>query len=319
MVAESSAPWLLLVPQLPSNPAYLRVKLWRRLREVGAVALKNAVHALPNRPECAEQFRALLREVEAHGGSGLLCEGSFPDPRSEKDVRAAFLSAREADYSALEKELRTLAQKHQRAKGRKPQLDLKLGKIRQRMAEIVALDFFNAKGRKAVETLLTQLEHSHIARKATAISSGLDLSSLKGRLWVTRQGIHVDRIACAWLIRRFIDHAAKFRFVADRAYRPRKGELRYDMPDGEFTHEGDQCSFETLLKVASPHDPALRTIAEIVHDLDLEDSKFGHVETPGIAHVINGICRTQVSDEARVARGTELFDDIYEQFRRAKQ
>ena len=302
---EEKSTWLLLVPQLSARPAYLRVKLWRRLRDIGAVALKNSVHALPDRPGCADDFRTLQREIESSGGSALLCAAHFPDPRGERDVRAAFIAAREADYKVLEKELRGLAQ----TRRRKPDIDIKVGKARQRLAQIVALDFFGAKGRKAIETLLTQLEHSHITRSNA--SNPLDGAALKGRTWVTRQRIHVDRIACAWLILRFIDPAARFRFVADRAYRPRKGELRFDMPDAEFTHEGDRCSFETLLKAAGPKDAALNVIAQIVHDLDIEDGKFGRPEAAGIGLAISGICETQSGDMDRVVRGANLLDDVY--------
>jgi hypothetical protein len=311
---KEKSSWLLLVPQLPPRPAYLRVKLWRRLRDIGAVALKNSVHALPDRPDCAESFRALQREIESSGGGALLCEARFPDARGERDVRAAFMAAREADYQSLEKELRVLAQK--RPRRRKPELDLKLDRIRQRLAQIAALDFFGARGRKPIDALLTQLEHSHIARSKPSTSPGLDAASLRGRVWVTRQGIHVDRIACAWLILRFIDADAKFRFVADRAYRPRKGELRFDMPGAEFTHEGDQCSFETLLKAAAPGDAALQAIAEIVHDLDIEDGKFGRPEAAGLGLVISGICETQASDMDRIARGSVLLDGVYARLRR---
>ena len=308
MTEENS--WLLLIPQLPARPAYLRVKLWRRLRDIGAVALKNSVHALPDRPGCADSFRSLQREVESSGGSALICSAHFPDPRGERDVRAAFIAAREADYQALEKELRGLAQ----TRRRKPDIDIKVGKARMRLAQIATLDFFGARGRKTIEALLTQLEHSHIARSKPP--SPLDGVALKGRIWVTRQRIHVDRIACAWLILRFIDPAARFRFVADRAYRPRKGELRFDMPDGEFTHEGDRCSFETLLKAAGPRDAALKVIAEIVHDLDIEDGKFGRPEAAGIGLAISGICETRSGDMDRVARGASLLDDVYARLRR---
>ena len=304
---KEKSSWLLLVPQLPARPAYLRVKLWRRLRDIGAVALKNAVHALPDRPGCAESFYALQREIECSGGSALVCAAQFPDPRSEREMRAAFAAARQADYQALEKELRGLVQKRRR----KPDLDIKVAKARQRLAQITALDFFGARGRKPIEALLTQLEHSHITRTRPSASSGLDAVSLRGRLWVTRQGIHVDRIACAWLILRFVDADAKFRFVADRAYRPRKGELRFDMPGAEFTHEGDQCSFETLLKVAGPGDPALQAIAEIIHDLDIEDGKFGRPEAAGLGLVISGICETQAGDMERIARGAAVLDGVY--------
>ena len=126
----------------------------------------------------------------------------------------------------------------------------------------------------------------------------------------------MDRIACAWLIKRFIDPLGRLKFVPTKQYKPLPGEYRYDMQDGEFTHEGDKCSFEVLVLRAGITDHALKAIAEVVHDIDLKDGKFGRPETPGISHVVSGICRTQGDDEARLARGKELFDDIYEQFRR---
>lgn len=305
--------WLLLISQLPARPAYLRVKLWRRLREIGAVPLKNAVHILPLSAATREMFKVLLREIEAGGGSGVVAEAAFDD-RAGAEVRSLFQKAREADYRAIEKELRALAQRHRRHKSRKPALDLKLAKVRRRLAQVAALDFFGASGRDSIEALLTQLGHSHITRDAPA--TALDLASLKGRQWVTRQCVHVDRIACAWLILRFIDANAKFRFVADRTYRRRAGEVRFDMPDAEFTHEGDWCSFETLLQAASPDDPALQAIAEMVHDLDLEDGKFGRPEAPGLGLVISGICETQNGDMDRITRGSKLLDDVYARLRR---
>lgn len=300
---------LLLISQLPTRPAYLRVKTWRRLREIGAVPLKNAVHALPDRPGAKEAFQALLREIMAGGGSGFVSQSIF-DERGEAEVRAVFQAAREADYRALEKELRALAQKRQRTNSRKPDLELKLEKARRRLAQITALDFFNARGRAPIEALLTQLEHSHITRSAP--TGTIDPANLQGRQWVTRQNIYCDRIACAWLIRRFIDPDPKFRFVADRPYRPRKGELRYDMPDGEFTHQGDKCSFEVLLDATvRDDDPALRVIAEIIHDLDIEDGRFGRPETAGIGLAIAGISATKAADLDRIAAGSDLLDGVY--------
>ena len=300
--------WLLLITQLPARPAYLRVKTWRRLREIGAVPLKNAVHILPDRPGAREAFQTLLREITAGGGSGLITDSVF-DERGQAQVREQFLAAREADYRVLEKELRALSQKRQRRNSRRPDLELKLEKARRRLTQIAALDFFGAQGRGVIEALLTQLEHSHITRAEPA--SALDVATLKDKVWVTRQNIYCDRIACAWLIRRFIDPQARLRFVVDKPYRSRKGALRYDMPDAEFTHQGEKCSFEVLFDILGRNDPALRAIAEIIHDLDIEDGKFARPETAGIGLAIAGICATNASDLDRVARGADLLNGVY--------
>jgi hypothetical protein len=99
---------------------------------------------------------------------------------------------------------------------------------------------------------------------------------------VTREGVHVDRIASAWLIRRFIDLEARFKFVPSRGYVPRAGEIRFDMADAEYTHVGDDCTFQTLVRRFGLAERPLRTIGEIVHDIDCKDELFGRPETAGV-------------------------------------
>ena len=144
------------------------------------------------------------------------------------------------------------------------------------------------------------------------------LGALANRVWVTRQGVYVDRIASAWLIRRFIDPDARFRFVRAKGHIPQDGELRFDMFEAEFTHEGDRCTFEVLLARLDLNDKALTAIAEIVHDIDLKDAKFGREETGGIAHLITGLCQSSKDDAQRLARGAAVFDDLYEYFRKRR-
>src|SRR5262249_26189018 len=143
------------------------------------------------------------------------------------------------------------------------------------------------------------------------INGTLELADYRRRTWVTRQNIHVDRIACSWLIRRFIDPDARFRFVPGKTYEPRNGELRFDMFDAEFTHEGDKCSFEVLLERFGLSDPGLRAIAEIVHDIDLKDGKYGRADADGVARVISAIALSAKDDDDRVARGSALFEHLH--------
>jgi hypothetical protein len=309
--------WLLLIHQLPAKHAYLRVKVWRRLQALGGVTLKNSVYVLPASDQAREDFLSLLQEIERSGGDGLVCQAEFLRGMRDDEVRALFNTARDADYEAVTRELRQLSQSLRRIKKRQTASPA-LIKFRQRLADIGRIDYFAAPARIGAEGLLAQLEHSAIVKSRNATKkSVLSAKDLTGRIWVTRRDIHVDRIACAWLIKRFVDPHGTLKFVAGNDYEPLPSELRYDMRDGEFTHEGDNCSFETILKRAAIANPALRAIGEIIHDIDLKDNKFGRPETAGIAHVIAGICRTQGDDEARVMRGKELLDDIYEQFRRA--
>ena len=143
----------------------------------------------------------------------------------------------------------------------------------------------------------------------------LSLADVRGRTWVTRTGVHIDRVACAWLIRRVIDPEAQFQFVSRRTYQPQPTDLHFDMFDAEFTHDGNRCTFEVLLEQTGLTEPALRAIAEIVHDIDFKDEYFQRPEAPGIDRLIAGIAMAHKSDEDRLARGAAVFDDLYAYFR----
>jgi hypothetical protein len=135
-----------------------------------------------------------------------------------------------------------------------------------------------------------------------------------GATWVTRTGVHVDRIASAWLIRRFIDPRAQFKFVPAKGYLPGDGELRFDMFEAEFTHIGDRCTFEVLVERMGLRDPALVAIGEIIHDLDLRDDKFGREETAGVRSTIDGICTIARDDDQRIAAASPMLDGLYSHF-----
>lgn len=309
--------WLLFIHQLPPKPAYLRVKVWRRLQSIGAVAVKNSVYVLPCHDQTREDFQWLLKEVREQGGDGLICGAEIIDGMRDGEVQAIFDSARDKDYAELTKGLRPLLQNlKKKKKGATNEAAAQIAKCRQQLAAIDKIDFFGAGGRMSVEALLADLDHGLIGPRSDSAAQKVDVIDLVGKTWVTRQNVHVDRIACAWLIRRFIDPNATFKFVSDKRYEAAEGELRYDMFNAEFTHEGDKCSFEVLIERACIKDRALCAIGEIVHNIDIKDKKFSRPETTGIEHVIAGICTTQSDDESRIARAAAILDDTYEQFRR---
>ncbi|MER9301086.1 chromate resistance protein [Mesorhizobium sp. M0621] len=311
--------WLLLIHQLPSKPAYFRVKIWRRLQGIGAVAVKSTVYALPANAEMQEDFEWLLKEIVAGGGEAMMCEARLVDGLSDAQVRAMFDAARDVDYVEIVKEARDLADaiKANPTSERHAEARSQLGRLRKRLAEVVMIDFFGASGRLTVEGLIAELETQLIEDYAMTKEQkkAAEPGELKGRTWVTRRDVHVDRIACSWLIRRFIDADATIRFVAGKGYVPKEGELRFDMFEGEITHEGDRCSFEVLLDRAGITDTALQAIAEVVHDIDLKDSKFGREEATGIASLIAGIAMANAGDEQRIAEGASVFDNLYRYFR----
>jgi hypothetical protein len=323
-VSGSAAPWLLLIHHLPPKPAYLRVKIWRRLQGLGAISVKNSVYVLPTGEQRLEDFQWLLREIEQGGGEGVICEANLADGLNDQEVRGLFDSARDADYAEIAEELRALAAEVDRdAEGEaKAEAKATLVRLRRRFTERSEIDFFGATGRLTVDGLLTALEQKLVETACEKEAEDSEVKTIAedliGKTWVTRSGVHVDRIACAWLIRRFVDPQAKFKFVSAKEYRARQGELRFDMFQGEFTHEGDKCSFEVLLERLGLQDVALRAIAEIVHDIDLKDRKFGRDETPGISVVISGICAAQQDDLGRIERGAAVFSDAYESFRKKR-
>jgi hypothetical protein len=319
--------WLMLLHQLPAKPAYLRVKVWRRLQALGAVTIKSSVYALPFSAEAQEDFEWLLREIRDGGGEAIVCEARLVDGMTDAEVRALFDRAREADYAEIAKEARELA----KVIGRKPSREARavasgrVTKLRARMAQVHAIDFYGASGRETVDGLLKGLEarlqefEPSIQDHNTMVAKADTLSDIKGRTWVTRTGVFVDRIGSGWLIRRFIDPEARFKFVPAKGYVPEAGELRFDMFDAEFTHEGDRCTFEVLLSRAGlERDPRLAAVGEIVHDIDMKDAKFARPEAEGIRALLAGLCGGTDDDETRLARGAAIFEDLYRSFERRR-
>jgi hypothetical protein len=315
--------WLLLIHQIPPRPSYLRVKVGRRLQGLGAVALKNSVYVLPRSEQALEDFQWVRREIVAGRGDATVCDARLLEGHSDADIESLFTAAREADYSSLAGDLRAFERALARPGKRRPvgheHARQALLRLRKRLSEVVAIDFFGAPGRDTAEALLVAIAGrlrppSREADGPTAAAAG----NLRARTWVTRRGIHVDRMASAWLIRRFIDPEARFKFVPGNEYAPRRGELRFDMSEAEFTHDGDLCTFEVLLRHFRLTEPALRNLAEIVHDIDLKDAKFARPEANGLDRLIAGIAMRHEGDAARLSEGTAVLESLCQYFRRKR-
>jgi hypothetical protein len=319
--SSSEEHWLMLIHQLPPKPDYFRVKIWRRLQRLGAVAIKNSVYVLPRNDQTQEDFQWLLREIVEGGGDASLCEARFVEGLSDSQVEALFQAARESDYAQIAEEARRLAEipvpERQLEETRRTQVEIDLARLKRRLAEVVAIDFFGASGRVVAEGLVSGIEARIHGKEPDRQSGGLShRQDLRGKTWVTRKGIYVDRMASGWLVRRFIDPNARFKFVPAKGYKPLADEVRFDMFEAEFTHEGDRCTLEVLIERSGLHDPALTPIAEIVHDIDLKDAKFQRQETIGIERLITGIAMANKDDEARLERASAVFNDFYEYFKR---
>jgi hypothetical protein len=316
-VAPVGPRWLLLMHQLPPKPAGLRVKVWRRLQQQGAVAIKNSVYALPLSESAREDFQWLAREIAESGGEATVCAAELVGGLNDGQVQALFHAARDAQYADVAREARQLATSVERRK-RDDALPLEVSRLRKHLEEVVTIDFLGAPGRETAEDLVNRLERMLAARtKTTSPTVPAPQPSVpRAAVWVTRRGIHVDRMASAWLIRRFIDPTARLRFVDPRTYRHERGEQRFDMLDAEFTHEGDLCTFEVLLSRFRLTALALRAIGEMVHDVDLKDTKFARPETAGFERAIAGIAMGHPQDEVRLERASALLDDLHTAFER---
>jgi hypothetical protein len=317
-VPDAPAQWLLLIHQVPPKPDYLRVKVRRRLQRIGAIAVKNSVYALPPGEQCLEDFQWTLREIADLGGKGAICEATFVDGLSSADLEGLFQAERDSDFREIAEEATALAESVSSETAlaeRRVEAATGVARLTKRLEDALAIDFFGAPTRAQAEQLVRAL---HTRLQSSAIPLPQEAPAMdplpRGRTWVTRQGVRVDRIASAWLIRRFIDRGATFRFVIEREHRPQDGELRFDMYEGEYTHEGARCTFEVLRERFAVPQPGLQPLAEIVHDLDLKDSRYGRPEQPGVERMIAGIVASHARDEDRLARGFAFLDDLYASF-----
>lgn len=314
-VTARPEPWLLLVHQLPTRPVSVRVRTWRRLQQLGAVAVKNSVYALPNRADTREDFEWVRAEIVAAGGQATVFQASTIDRVSSDDLREAFRRDRQQDYRALIQAVDRLTRD---ATGkRRPRDPRALAKSvrtwRERLVQIEALDYFTAPGREEARAALHRLEALVGGTPAAAIETppALDPAAFQHRRWLTRPRPGIDRIASAWVIRSFVDPHATFAFGEPGA--PRKaGTLTFDMFEGDFTHEGDRCTFEVLCAQFGLKDARLSDVAELVHDLDLKDGKYGRAEAPLLGTLVEGLRQTEDDDQELLARGIALFEALYQ-------
>jgi hypothetical protein len=313
MTAE--ARWLVLTHHLPPDPPYLRAKIRRRLERLGAEALKSSVYVLPNSDAALEDFSWLRQEIQDEGGEATLATATFVDGVTNERLLAQFRTRRDADYAEIVVSARDLLDDLLGTGPGNAAIEGKIQRLEKRLQEVKAVDFYQAPGRAAAERAVGAIEEARTEATSPVDASGPGTAEVgRGRTWVTRVGVDVDRMASAWLIRKFIDPEARFQFVPGRGYEPAEGDLRFDMFEGEFTHVGEACTFEVLRTRFALADPALTPLAEIVHDIDCKVDEYGRPETAGVASTIDGIKRRHADDPVRLERGAELFDSLYEHF-----
>jgi hypothetical protein len=296
---QNAPPWILLVFSLAKRGASLRVTVWRKLQRYGALPLGNSGYFLPNTEENRERFEWLATAVRTEGGEASVLEVQSIDNCSFAQMKQQFSDARAGDYRELLKDLRNPAS---------PRQSSRITRLRKRFQDIVSIDFFGSPLRKHVEQALSSLQASKTKSVATEIAN-FSPAEYRNRVWVTRPRPGVDRVTSAWLIRNFIDPKAKFAFAPEDK-KPAK-TVPFDMYEGGFGHRGEDCTFETLLKAFHIRDKKVLVMAEVVHDADLLDEKFGRKQGFGIDEVMKGWAREGLDDQELLKRGMQLADGLY--------
>ncbi len=309
----SMTAWLVLMVSAPPHPSSLRVRVWRKLRALGAVALKKSVYILPFNPDSLEHFQWLSQEVQREGGEATLLKVDRIENMMPADVVRRFQEARSQDYRTLAARYRVIAQGFER-KARRPSTtrrEEELARLGRELERVREIDFFDAPGYHEVTRLRETIEMRLHPPSAPAAAGGrqVPLDSLKGRRWVTRPRPHVDRLGSAWLIKRFIDPDALVLFARPEEFPA--DAIPFDALGAEFGHQGEDCTFETLIKKCGFRDPRLPQLAEIVHDVDLRDQKFRRDEARGVDLAIRGLLAVLKDDQEVLAHGMTLFDGLY--------
>lgn len=308
--SESSHGWLLLLYTLPAAKASGRVNLWRKLKKMGAYALKTSAYVLPDEPAHLERFQWLVQQVRDGGGEATLARVTAIEGLANEDLARQFNQARAADYAALGRQLNELIA----ANRKKPVEGLAdaLEKLQRQFQELRAIDYFECPAAHDVEVLLQRA--SRLSEPRTKSPATLDVKRYQRRTWLTRPRPQIDRAGSAWLIRKFIDPHAKFVFAPKPDAHPEA--IPYDMMNVEFTHHGDDCTFETLLKRFAITDSAARRIGEMIHDADLEDGKFQRPECSGLDLLFKGWARLDLSDGEILDKGFACFDALHAALRK---
>ncbi|HKA20885.1 MAG TPA: chromate resistance protein ChrB domain-containing protein [Blastocatellia bacterium] len=320
-----SQAWVLLIHQLPPKPTNLRVRIWRKLQKLGAVVIKNSVYVLPATDKTNEDFQWLKQEIESAGGEAVVFRADAVEGATDKEIISAFRETRDEEFADITAQLDGLAGsikeqtrgKHLSA-GRLAAHETELDRLHAELERVVANDFFEAKRRgaalNAYERCQKLLRLSQTPARKSSVSparrDALALHDYQGRRWVTRSNIHIDRLASAWLIKQFIDMRPRFYFVTE-------GEqiehaIPFDMFGAEFTHHGEDCTFETMVKrFGLNHIKGLRELGEIVHDIDLKDDKFHRLEAAGLKAMIDGLSEKVSDDRKRLQQASVIFDGLF--------
>jgi len=295
--------WLLLLYSLPTNRNTERVAVWRRLKKMGAVQIKTSTYLLPDEPAQYEQFQWLAQQIRDYGGDSTLVRARDIEGLTRENIIAMFNDARAKDYAELRKSLQNFIARRKKVDAELAAAELE--RLTRQFRGIRAIDFFDSARGHDVAMLLRRAE----GRSRTRQLAVLDAKQYQGKTWLTRPRPEIDRVGSAWLISKFIDRKPKFTFAPSADAVP--DAIPFDMLDAEFSHHGNCCTFETLVRRFAISDKSVVKIGEMIHDADLDDARFQRVEAVGIDRVLKGWAKEGMADEEILRRGFECFDALY--------
>jgi hypothetical protein len=297
------ASWLLLLFSLPTNRNTERVAVWRRLKKLGAVQITTSTYLLPDQATQYEQFQWLAQQIRDYDGDSTLVRAQEIEGLTKEKVVAMFNDARAKDYAELRKSLQGFITR-QRKMGAEMATG-ELERLKRQFREIRKIDFFDSPRGHDIAMLLRRAEGPKRSRQLVT----LDVKQYQTKTWLTRPRPEIDRVGSAWLISKFIDRKPKFVFASSVDAFP--NAIPFDMLDAEFSHHGNCCTFETLIRRFAISDKAVAKIGEMIHDADLDDARFQRVEAVGIDRVLKGWAKQELSDEEILRRGFACFDALY--------
>ncbi len=315
--------WLLFFYSVPSRPVNNRMRIWRKLIKSGAVQFKGAVYILPYCEENHEFFMWLASEVAFMKGESAFIRTDAIETMDDNEIIAVFNRQRERDYGNVQKHIDELEiktnsiQKGAGIQNIKKLLE-HLAKYSKEFEEVKKIDFFSSKAgvilHKKIESLKAALKNISGAKTDKQPPSIIPrrIEDYHSRMWATRKNPFVDRMASAWLIKKLIDSKASFKFIDERDLNDLGKEIvTFDIRSGEFTHIGDMCTFEVLVKSFGIKDRAVKKIAWIVHDIDIKDDKYTAPEAKGIEEILTGIRKAAKGDADALERGMAVFEMLY--------
>ena len=319
--------WILFIHQIAQNAPNLRVKVWRDLKKYGAALFKNAVYVLPYTKEYEEIMQWLCKHIKDSGSDASLFITESLDKKQDEEIVDAFNEACDKEYLVLSNACDTILKSIEQIEGTEGITDSLAHNLKKRLnvtiksvKDLDRIDFFNAPQKeqvsKKIQLIRQKLEGwaKTTKREVSGINKTYQAADYAGKKWVTRRGVYIDRVSSAWLVRRFIDTKARFIFLPKSTDKTPKGAIPFDMYGAEFTHHGDDCTFETLIKAFGLKDAALAPIAEIVHDIDLKDDKYGRKEAEGLSQIITGLSQKLKDDNKLLEKGLEIFDALYQYY-----